>query len=250
MRRRRKSKTKSENLLLPILTLLVGIAIAYYMDRIDPIVRGFISNSLAAPYSVSYELDNIPEYSGEKFVYINNNIPYFTDEEKKNVDSFEKYSELDYLGRCGVAYANISKDLMPTKEREGIGMVKPSGWKTIKYDFIDGKYLYNRCHLIGYQLTGENANTSNLITCTRSMNAKTMLEFENEVAGYVKRTNNHVLYRVTPVFYNENLLATGVEMEAYSVEDMGKGINFNVFIYNVEDGVEIDYKTGDAQKSN
>ena len=145
---------------------------------------------------------------------------------KKNIllTSFEKYSELDSLGRCGVASANISKDLMPTEKRGSIGMIKPSGWHTVKYDHIDGKYLYNRCHLIGYQLTGENANEKNLITCTRSMNTKGMLQFENMVTKYIKDTGNHVLYRVTPVFEGNNLVATGVEMEAYSVEDNGKGI--------------------------
>ena len=244
MKRKRRSKKKDNNIIYAILVLLFGIALAYYIDIIDPVVRGFISKSLASPYSVSYTLDDIPEYSGNKFVYINNNEPNFTEEEKNNTTSFENYSELDYLNRCGVAFANISKDIMPTKEREGIGMVKPSGWQTVKYDFVDGKYLYNRCHLIGYQLAGENANPKNLITCTRSMNAKTMLEFENKVANYVKNTNNHVLYRVTPIFYDSNLLASGVQMEAYSVEDHGRGISFNVFIYNVEDGVEIDYRTG------
>ena len=136
---------------------------------------------------------------------------------------------------------------MPTEKRGSIGMIKPSGWQTIKYDHIDGKYLYNRCHLIGYQLTGENANEKNLITCTRSMNTKGMLQFENMVTKYIKDTGNHVLYRVTPVFEGNNLVATGVEMEAYSVEDSGKGIKFNVFVYNIEDGIIIDYKTGDSK---
>ena len=154
------------------------------------------------------------------------------------------------LGRCGVASANISKDLMPTEKRGSIGMIKPSGWHTIKYDHIDGKYLYNRCHLIGYQLTGENANEKNLITCTRSMNTKGMLQFENMVTKYIKDTGNHVLYRITPVFEGNNLVATGVEMEAYSVEDNGKGIKFNVFVYNIEDGIIIDYKTGDSKLAN
>lgn len=154
------------------------------------------------------------------------------------------------LGRCGVASANISKDLMPTEKRGSIGSIKPSGWHTIKYDHIDGKYLYNRCHLIGYQLTGENANEKNLITCTRSMNTKGMLQFENMVTKYIKDTGNHVLYRVTPVFEGNNLVATGVEMEAYSVEDNGKGIKFNVFVYNIEDGIIIDYKTGDSKLAN
>ena len=160
------------------------------------------------------------------------------------------HKRLDLLGRCGVASANISKDLMPTEKRGSIGSIKPSGWHTIKYDHIDGKYLYNRCHLIGYQLTGENANEKNLITCTRSMNTKGMLQFENMVTKYIKDTGNHVLYRVTPVFEGNNLVATGVEMEAYSVEDNGKGIKFNVFVYNIEDGIIIDYKTGDSKLAN
>ena len=151
------------------------------------------------------------------------------------------------LGRCGVAYANVGIDTMPTIERGSIGMIKPTGWHTIKYDIVNGKYLYNRCHLIGYQLTGENDNEKNLITCTRQMNIGTMLEYENKVADYVKKTNNHVLYRVTPIFKDSNLLATGVEIEAYSVEDNGEGIKFNVFIYNVQEGIEIDYTTGDSK---
>ena len=151
------------------------------------------------------------------------------------------------LGRCGVAYANVGIDTMPTIERGSIGMIKPTGWHTIKYDIVNGKYLYNICHLIGYQLTGENDNEKNLITCTRQMNIGTMLEYENKVVDYVKKTNNHVLYRVTPVFKDSNLLATGVEIEAYSVEDNGEGIKFNVFIYNVQEGIEIDYTTGDSK---
>ena len=159
----------------------------------------------------------------------------------------EVYSELDSLGRCGVAFARVGKDTMPTEERGSIGMIKPSGWHTIKYDIVNGKYLYNRCHLVGYQLTGQNANPKNLITCTRYMNTVGMLEFENKVASYVKKTNNHVLYRVTPIFRNDNLLATGVQIEAESIEDLGKGISFNVFVYNVQQGIEIDYETGDSK---
>ena len=161
-------------------------------------------------------VENIPEYSGEPYIVLNNNVPDFT-EDDYTTTSFEKYSNLDALNRCGVAFANIGKDLMPTKERESIGMIKPSGWHTVKYDIVNGKYLYNRCHLIGYQLTGENANPKNLITCTRSMNTTGMLEFENQVAEYIRKTNNHVLYRVSPIFKGNNLLATGVEIEAYSV---------------------------------
>ena len=162
--------------------------------------------------------------------------------------SYEFYSDLDSLGRAGVAMSSIGIDLMPTEERGNIGSVKPSGWHTIKYDFINGKYLYNRCHLIGYQLTGENANEKNLITCTRQTNTGIMLEYENKVAKYIKETNNHVLYRVTPIYENNNLVASGIQMEAMSVEDNGTGIKFNIYIYNVQDGVNIDYETGESKE--
>jgi len=194
----------------------------------------------------NYNFEDIPKYNGDDYVTINDNIPNF-DKKDINEKTFEKYSDLDKLGRCGTAYANLSKELMPTEERGSIGMIKPSGWHTVKYDNVDGKYLYNRCHLIGYQLAGENANKKNLITCTRYTNATVMLKFENEVADYIDKTNNHVLYRVTPIFKEENLLATGIQMEALSVEDNGKGIKFNVFIYNVQEGIEIDYKTGKSK---
>lgn len=191
------------------------------------------------------DLDNRPEYFGEPYVVINNNIPYFDSSEYTEI-SFEYYSELDSLGRCGEAYANIGTDIMPTEERENIGSIKPSGWHTVKYDIIDGKYLYNRCHLIGYQLSGENANVNNLITGTRYLNVKGMLPFENITADYITETENHVLYRVTPIFTEDNLVADGVLMEAYSVEDNGDGICFCVFVYNVQPGIEIDYATGDS----
>ncbi len=176
-------------------------------------------------------------------VVLNENVPEFTKDEITD-KSFETYSELDSLGRCGVAFACIGKDLMPTEERGAIGQVKPSGWQLAKYDCVDGKYLYNRCHLIGYQLTGENANEKNLITGTRSMNVDGMLPFENEVAEYIEKTDNHVMYRVTPVFDGENLLASGVQMEALSVEDNGKGVSFNVFVYNAQPGIFINYADG------
>lgn len=226
-----------------VFILLLGV-LFYFKDDIYNYTYSIINTS-----NESYDIENLPEYDGNSYVIVNDNIPYFKEEEYTTT-SFEKYSELDSLGRCGVAYANISKDLMPTEKRGSIGMIKPSGWHTIKYDHIDGKYLYNRCHLIGYQLTGENANEKNLITCTRSMNTKGMLQFENMVTKYIKDTGNHVLYRVTPVFEGNNLVATGVEMEAYSVEDNGKGIKFNVFVYNIEDGIIIDYKTGDSKLAN
>ena len=191
-------------------------------------------------------LNNIPEYSGIAYVEINNNIPFFTDEDKKRTDAFETYSELDSLGRCGVAYANICKELQPTDKRGEIGSVKPSGWHTVKYnDIIDGNYLYNRCHLIGFQLAGENANEKNLITGTRYLNVVGQLPFENMVDDYVDSSNNHVLYRVTPIFERENLVASGVLMEAWSVEDNGK-LHFCVYCYNIQPGIEINYATGDS----
>ncbi len=188
-------------------------------------------------------LDNLPEYSGEPYIILWDNVPGF-DEADFTTEPFETYSELDRLGRCGAAYANVCLELMPDEERGPIGMVKPSGWHTVRYDFVDGKYLYNRCHLIGYQLAGENANERNLITGTRYLNIEGMLPFENMVDDYVEETENHVLYRVTPIFEGENLLASGVQMEGWSVEDEGEGICFNVFVYNVQPGVVIDYATG------
>lgn len=193
---------------------------------------------------IEYE---VPAYSGMPYVEIHDNMPFFT-EEVMTTNSFEKYAPLDLLGRCGTAFANIGKDIMPTEERGPIGMVKPSGWHTVKYpDVIEDLYLYNRCHLIGYQLSGENANEKNLITGTRYMNVEGMLPFENQVAQYVKDTGNHVLYRVTPRFTGNNLVADGVLMEAYSVEDSGEGLQFCVFVYNVQPGIEIDYVTGKSK---
>ena len=191
--------------------------------------------------------DGIPAYAGAAYAAVNDNIPYFTDEDKQRTDPFETYSDLDELGRCGVAYANICTELMPTEERGEIGQVKPSGWKTAKYDCVEGKYLYNRCHLIGFQLAGENANEKNLITGTRYLNIQGMLPFENLVADYVKETNNHVLYRVAPMFDGDNLVASGVLMEGWSVEDGGEGVCFCVYAYNVQPGVSIDYATGDSE---
>ena len=187
---------------------------------------------------------DIPEYVGEPYVEINNNLPYFSDEEYSK-KSYEYYSSLDQLGRAGEAIACIGEDLMPTVERGEIGMIKPSGWVQNKYDWVDGKYLYNRCHLIGYQLTGENANESNLITGTRSFNVEGMLPFENEVADYIHETGNHVMYKVTPIYDGDDLLAQGVQIQAISVEDGGYGVCFNVFVYNMEPGVIINYSTGD-----
>lgn len=223
---------KKNGFIVLICLLVLGIEYGY---------NYFQEDSLALP---KYE-EKVPEFNGYNYIILNDNIPEFDD----NIDvskSFEEYSELDSLKRAGVAFANIGIDLMPTEKRGSIGMIKPSGWHTVKYDNIDGKYLYNRCHLIGYQLTGENANSKNLITCTRQMNTKGMLPFENQVAEYIKNTNNHVLYRVTPVYEGDNLLATGVKIEAKSVEDNGQEILFNVFVYNIQNGIEIDYKNGNS----
>ena len=193
--------------------------------------------------------ENIPDYTDKIYVEVNGNKAEFSDEDKKRTDAFELYTDLDELGRCGVAYANICKELMPTEKRGSIGMIKPSGWQLAKYDSVDGKYLYNRSHLIGFQLAGENANEKNLITGTRYFNVVGMLPFENEVAEYVKETNNHVLYRVTPIFKDTELVARGVKIEAYSVEDSGKGVEFNVFVYNVQPDITINYQDGTSSGS-
>lgn len=193
----------------------------------------------------SFSLSDVPAYSGTAYVAVNGNVPYFTSVDMTTT-SFEQYSSLDALGRCGVAYACVGQDIMPTEDRGEIGQVKPTGWHTVKYDCVDGKYLYNRCHLLGYQLTGENANEKNLITGTRYLNIDGMLPFENMVADYVQETDNHVLYRVTPIFEGSNLLASGVLMEGYSVEDSGEDICFCVYAYNIQPGVTINYATGDS----
>ena len=193
-------------------------------------------------------LDDIPTYSGDAYIAVNDNQPFFTQDEL-TTEAFETYSELDSLGRCGTAYANICRELMPTEPRGDISSVKPTGWQSVKYDFVDGKSLYNRCHLIGFQLAGENANPKNLITGTRYLNIEGMLPFENLVADYVKETDQHVLYRVTPVFQGQDLVARGVLMEGLSVEDNGEGVTFCVYAYNVQPGVDIDYATGDNHAS-
>lgn len=208
-------------------------------DKVDGPQEDLVNNN-------SYvSLDAIPAYDGKAYVAVNNNEPFFTDSDMTTT-AFENYSDLDSFGRCGVAYANICKDIMPTEERGKIGMIKPSGWHTVKYDVIKDRYLYNRCHLIGYQLAGENANPKNLITGTRYLNVEGMLPFENLVADYVNNTGNHVLYRVTPMFSGSNLVANGVLIEAKSVEDNGGGILFNVYCYNVQPGVGINYENGDS----
>lgn len=216
----------------------------------SPVLLAFcllLTGCQAPPSQPAISLEEVPAYSGEPYVVLHDNEPDFPEEDRTSAVSFEEYSPLDALGRCGAAYANVGVDTMPTEERGSIGQVKPSGWHTVKYDCVDGKYLYNRCHLIGYQLTAENANKENLITGTRYLNVDGMLPFENLVADYVRETEHHVLYRVTPVFEGENLVAHGVQMEAWSVEDGGEGVCFNVYVYNVQPGVIIDYTTGESR---
>lgn len=228
-------------LLFSAIIFLFIITVTYYHDDINQFLENLIPNNTS-----HYQIENIPEYHGKSYITINDNEPMFSEEDYASKQP-ERYSNLDPLGRCKVAFAKVGIDTMPTEKRGSIGMIKPSGWHTVKYDIINGKYLYNRCHLIGYQLTGENANPKNLITCTRSMNTTGMLEFENKVANYVRETKNHVLYRVTPIFQGDNLIASGVEMEAKSIEDNGKGISFHVYVYNVQEGIEINYKTGESK---
>lgn len=240
---------KARNIIISIISISSILTGIYFKDDLVELMGDSVQFEKIEKVNLpSYKIDNIPEYDGDPYVFINDNKPFF---EKKQLTtkSYEKYSKFDTLGRSGVAIANISIELMPTEKRSGIGMIKPTGWHTVKYDNIEGKYLYNRCHLIGYQLTGENANEKNLITCTRYMNTVGMLKWENEVANYIKETKNHVLYRVTPIFEGENLLASGVEMEALSIEDNGEGIKFNVFVYNVQEGIKINYKDGSSQKA-
>lgn len=227
--------------------LALGMAFTIAIAPISiPIITD--TNIVAQAATKSFSIKNVPKYNGSPTVTINKNKPYFTDKEKKNTKAFESYHKLDKLGRCGVAYANICPELMPTEERGAIGQVKPTGWHTIKYNgIVDGNYLYNRCHLIAYCLAAENANKKNLITGTRYMNTEGMLPYELKVAQYVEDTGNHVLYRVTPIFEGKNLLASGVLMEAYSVEDKGKGISFCVYAYNVQPQIKINYKNGDSE---
>lgn len=236
---------------LEILRRITAFLLIFFIVGSVPGLSGCSSkkagNSGAAA-SVSAQTDMASfAYDGKPYVVINDNDPDFTDADMTTT-SFESYGELDGLGRCTTAFANIGKDLMPTEKRGSIGEVKPTGWQMAKYDNVDGKYLYNRCHLIGYQLTGENANEKNLITGTRYLNVDGMLPFENMVADYIKETGNHVLYRVTPVFSGDNLVASGVHMEAESVEDNGDGILFNVYCFNAQPGIAIDYATGDSHQ--
>lgn len=222
------------------------------MGSIEPFLSQFMQKTSndynhALDTEKSDELTTL-DYTGTPYKIINKNNPYFTKKQKKKKKPFEKYAKLDSLGRCGVAFALCGKELMPTEKRGEIGSVKPSGWQTKKYpSVITDKYLYNRCHLIAYMLTGENANKRNLITGTRYLNVEGMLPFETQVCDYIKKTGNHVLYRVTPAFEDDNLIAEGVLMEAYSIEDNGKGIKFCVFCYNVQPHICINYQNGDSR---
>jgi len=240
---RRKNKKISIKLIITLGVAAIFAIASYFGIELEDYIND-ISNKYKISYATSFDLSCIPEFTNEPYVVLNDNEPEFT-EEDFNKGTFEQYSKLDYLGRCGPAFAKVGIETMPTEERGEIGIVKPSGWQTVKYDNVDGKYLYNRCHLIGYQLTAENANERNLITGTRYMNVEGMLPFENMVAQYVKETNNHVLYRVTPIFEGENLVASGVQIEAKSVEDNGEKICFNVYVYNNQPGIQINYANGD-----
>lgn len=241
---RRKSKKNLNKLILTLGVAVIFAVASYFGIELEEYIKD-ISNKYKISYTTSFDLSTIPEFTDEPYVVLNDNQPEFT-EEDFHKESFEEYSELDYLGRCGPAFAKVGIETMPIEERGEIGMVKPSGWKTIKYDSVDGKYLYNRCHLIGYQLTAENANERNLITGTRYMNVEGMLPFENMVAEYIRETKNHVLYRVTPIFEDENLVASGVQIEAKSIEDNGAKICFNAYVYNNQPGITIDYSNGDS----
>ena len=229
-----KEKSKSFSLIEFVIALIVAIG-SFVFYNFGP---------GAAPHAVSVEA--VPPYSGHAYAVINDNQPLFETDELVT-DAYEYYSELDYLDRCGYAMACVGLELMPTEERESISSVKPSGWVQAQYDFVEAKNLYNRCHLIGFQLTGENANKQNLITGTRYLNIQGMLPYENMVADYIKETGNHVLYRVTPIYDGDDLVASGVQLEAWSVEDQGEGICFHVYVYNVQPGVIIDYTTGESQ---
>jgi DNA-entry nuclease len=242
-RKRKKEQFSTLQIIIAIVIIICAMIGGYFFEEDDD----NSSTTNVASQVLSFSMEDIPEFDeSTPYVVINNNIPDF-EEQYFTEECFENYSELDVLGRCGVAFANVGIDTMPTESRESIGSVTPTGWKNVKYDNVDGKYLYNRCHLIGFQLTAENANEKNLITGTRYLNVQGMLPFENEVADYVKETKNHVLYRVTPVFEGDNLVASGVQMEAESVEDKGEGVEFNVYVYNNQPGIEINYATGESK---
>lgn len=227
----------------------IAVAVLEELEALETTQEETVSayESQAPPSEDVETLEEIPEFSGEAYVVINGNVPFFMPEEY-TTESFEEYADLDELGRCGVTMACIGVDIMPTEDRGDIGNVKPTGWQSVKYDGISGKYLYNRCHLIGFQLAGENANKKNLITGTRYLNIEGMLPFEDLVADYVKETENHVLYRVTPIFEGDNLVAHGVLMEGWSVEDEGEGVCFCIYAYNAQPGIIIDYATGESRE--
>ena len=235
-----KNNIKILSVLLSLIIFLSGCGVWFTND-----IGGQNAVFIGVTDTKVNTLSDVPEFSDEPYVIINDNKPDFTDKDI-TTDCYEYYSSLDSLGRCGYAMACVGTEIMPTEERGAIGMIKPTGWHTVKYDNVDGKYLYNRCHLIGYQLTGENANKKNLITGTRYLNIDGMLPFENLIAEYIEETGNHVIYRVTPIFEGDNLLASGVQMEGYSVEDKGESICFNVFAYNAQPDITIDYATGES----
>ena len=240
-RKQLKKRTTINATCVIVAIVLLGIVIVFHsLQTAKPSILETGSYS-AADFS-------IPQYSGIVYEEINGNIPFFQ-ESDITTTAFEEYSPLDRLGRCGPAMACLGRETMPTEERGEIGMVRPSGWHTVRYDdLIEDKYLYNRCHLIAYSLSGENDNELNLITGTRYMNIDGMLPFEIEVIDYILDTSNHVLYRVTPCFFENDLVARGVLMEAYSVEDGGRGLSFNVFVFNVQPGINIDYRTGNSSR--
>lgn len=252
-RYRKPKRNKTMTAAMALVALFMGMAVGRVGQDIDtqPKDTKYQAEEQAQQENTQQLTDDleIAVYAGQPYTVIKDNVPDFTEEEKSCTDTFEYYGELDALGRCTVTFVNVCPQTQPAEKRGTIGQVRPSGWHTVKYnDLIDGNYLYNRCHLIGYQLTGENANVSNLITGTRYLNVEGMLPFEDMVDDYVDQTKNHVLYRVTPIFKGDDLVARGVRMEAWSVEDAGTGICFDVFCYNVQPGIVIDYATGDSQR--
>ena len=252
MKKRKNQKMKFWQKIIELSIIVCILIIGYIATNTKNVNEINTTENAEQNQQIIFDLNSIPEYTSSPYVEINNNIPYFKDEDY-TTEAFERYSEWDVLGRSGVAFANICKEIMPKEgeERGDISSVKNlSGWVQKRYDnIIKDKYLYNRCHLIGWQLAGENSNKKNLITGTRYLNTEGMLPFENRVAEYVKSNqNNHVLYRVTPIFKDNNLLASGVEMEAWSVEDKGQKVCFNVYCYNVQPGIVIDYATGESHK--
>lgn len=262
MKKRNSALRRVLEILIPVILIIIGIVTVHRSGTSElattaPAAGSITVESTAADTPnvsgsvASLDTESLPEYNGEPYVLVNNNHPDFL-EKDLTTESFEYYGQLDYLGRCTACFANVGKDLMPTEKRGNISAVKPTGWHSSQYANVDGGSLYNRCHLIAFQLTGENANEHNLITGTRYMNATGMLPFEEKVGNYVRSSGNHVLYRVTPVFVGDELVARGVQMEAVSIEDNGKGICFNVYCFNVQPGIVIDYLTGDnyAEKEN